>query len=59
MNGIARLIFLIKVIIDLLVQLSTGESIIIEMQTLTQTNLKLRTLYYASKVLRNKIEKLK
>ena len=48
---IARLIFLIKVIIDLLVQLSTGEEIIIEMQTSTQTNLKQRMLYYASKVI--------
>ncbi|MEN5197546.1 Rpn family recombination-promoting nuclease/putative transposase [Sphingobacterium faecium] len=40
-----------KVIFDLVVQLSTGEEIIIEMQTSTQTNLKQRMLYYASKVI--------
>ena len=40
-----------KVIFDLVVQISTGEEIIIEMQTSTQTNLKQRMLYYASKVI--------
>ncbi|WP_447767384.1 Rpn family recombination-promoting nuclease/putative transposase [Sphingobacterium faecium] len=40
-----------KVIFDLVVQLNTGEEIIIEMQTSTQTNLKQRMLYYASKVI--------
>jgi predicted transposase/invertase (TIGR01784 family) len=40
-----------KVIFDLVVQTSTGEEIIIEMQTSTQTNLKQRMLYYASKVI--------
>ncbi|WP_400263068.1 Rpn family recombination-promoting nuclease/putative transposase [Sphingobacterium sp. SG20118] len=40
-----------KVIFDLVVQISTGEEIIIEMQTSSQTNLKQRMLYYASKVI--------
>ncbi|MCS3556891.1 MULTISPECIES: Rpn family recombination-promoting nuclease/putative transposase [unclassified Sphingobacterium] len=40
-----------KVIFDLVVQISTGEEIIIEMQTSTQTNLKQRMLYYTSKVI--------
>ncbi|MEN5380821.1 PD-(D/E)XK nuclease family transposase, partial [Sphingobacterium kitahiroshimense] len=40
-----------KVIFDLVVQISTGEEIIIEMQTSNQTNLKQRMLYYASKVI--------
>lgn len=40
-----------KVIFDLVVQISTGEEIIIEMQTSRQTNLKQRMLYYASKVI--------
>ena len=37
-----------KVIFDLVVQTSTGEEIIIEMQTSTQTNLKQRMLYCMS-----------
>ncbi|MBB2950759.1 Rpn family recombination-promoting nuclease/putative transposase [Sphingobacterium sp. JUb56] len=40
-----------KVIFDLVVQISTGEEIIIEMQTSSQSNLKQRMLYYASKVI--------
>lgn len=42
------------VIFDLMVETSSGEEIIVEMQTSRQANLKKRMLYYASKVIADK-----
>lgn len=45
------------VIFDLIVETSSGEEIIIEMQTTSHSNLKKRMLYYASKVISDKAPK--